>query len=265
MVPEAGGTVIEVPLLDDGTSYRLDLQGIDRALAAGARAVLLCSPHNPLGLVHDRKTLTDLSRIVARHHGVVVSDEIHAPLTHHGHTFTPYLAVSDEARAHGIAAESGSKAFNLAGLKTAFFVAESEPMTALIRSLPEEVTFRTGQFGLIATREGFSSSLQWLDSTITSIENNFTLLRGLLADQLPAIRVRECHASYLAWLDMRDLGWGKDPAQHALDRARVALSSGPTFGPGGHSYARMNLACSESTITEAVRRLAAAAHENTSN
>jgi cystathionine beta-lyase len=259
MVPEAGGTVIEVPLLDDGTSYALDLDGIDRALAAGARAVLLCSPHNPLGLVHDRGTLDELSRIVARHGGVVVSDEIHAPLTHHGQEFTPYLAVSDEARTHGIAAASGSKAFNLAGLKTAFFVAESEPMSALIRSLPEEVTFRTGQFGLIATREGFGSSLQWLDSTITTIENNFMLLRELLADQLPAVRVRECQASYLAWLDMRDLGWGEDPAQHALKHARVALSSGPTFGPGGQGYARMNLGCSEATITEAVRRLATAA------
>jgi cystathionine beta-lyase len=258
MVPEAGGTVVEVPLLDDGISYSLDLDGIERALAAGARAVLLCSPHNPLGLIHDRRALTDLSRLVARHGGVVISDEIHAPLTHHGHTFTPYLAVSDEARAHGITAVSGSKAFNLAGLKTAFFVAESEPMSALIRSLPEEVTFRTGQFGLIATREGFGSSLEWLNSTITTIGNNFTLLRELLADQLPAVHVRQCQASYLAWLDMRELGWGEDPAQHALDHARVALSSGLTFGPGGQGHARMNLGCSETTIIEAVRRLAAA-------
>jgi cystathionine beta-lyase len=140
----------QVPLLDDGTHFALDLDGIDRALAAGARGVLLCNPHNPVGLVPDRSVLSELSRIVDRHGGFVVSDEIHAPLTYHSHRFVPYLTVSDEAREHGIAALSASKAFNLAGLKCAFFVAESDRMASLIKSLPEEVTSRAGLFGVIA-------------------------------------------------------------------------------------------------------------------
>jgi cystathionine beta-lyase len=257
LIPEAGGVVVEAPLRDDGSSYALDLDGVDRALAAGAKGVLLCSPHNPVGLVHDRATLEQLSRIVARHDGFVVADEIHAPLTHHGVEFTPYLAVSDEARAHGIAAESGSKAFNLAGLKTALFVSESDRMTALIRSLPEEVTFRAGQFGLIATREGFVRSRDWLDATVASVQNNVDHLQAELAAHLPAVRLRRPSASYLAWLDMSALGWGDDPAVIAEQQARVALSSGPAFGRQGAGYARMNLACSPDTITEAVRRLAA--------
>lgn len=256
LVPEAGGTVVEVPLIDDGQNYELDLDGIDRALAAGARAVLLCNPHNPVGLVHSRQTLTELSRIVARHDAVVVSDEIHAPLTHHGHTFTPYLAVSDQAREHGIAAESGSKAFNLAGLKSALFVAESDRMTGLIRALPEEVTFRAGLFGLIATREGFAHGREWLDAILRTIEDNFTLLHDELARKLPSVRLRRAGATYLAWLDMGALGWGDDPAAHALEHAKVALSNGPAFGIQGHGYARMNLACTPETITEAIDRLA---------
>jgi cysteine-S-conjugate beta-lyase len=259
LVPEAGGTVVQVPLLDDGPAYALDLGGIDRALAAGARGVLLCNPHNPVGLVHSREQLAELSVIVARHGGFVVSDEVHAPLTHRGHAFTPYLAVSDEARDHGIAAESGSKAFNLAGLKTAFFVAESDRMTKLITSLPEEVTFRAGLFGLIATRTGFAGSREWLTATVAAVEHNVTVLEQQLAASLPAVRLRRPHASYLAWLDMSPLGWGDDPAQFALDHARVALSNGPAFGPPGTGYARMNLACAPGTITEAVTRLARAA------
>lgn len=259
LVPEAGGTVVQVPLLDDGSTYALDLGGIDRALAAGARGVLLCNPHNPVGLVHSREQLAELSVIVARHGGFVVSDEVHAPLTHRGHAFTPYLTVSDEARDHGIAAESGSKAFNLAGLKTAFFVAESDRMTKLITSLPEEVTFRAGLFGLIATRTGFADSREWLTATVAAVEHNVTVLEQQLAVGLPAVRLRRPHASYLAWLDMSSLGWGDDPAQFALDHARVALSNGPAFGPPGTGYARMNLACAPGTITEAVARLARAA------
>ena len=257
-IPEAGGTVVEVPLLDHGETYALDLEGIDRALAAGARGILLCHPHNPVGLVHDGETLVHLSRIVARHDAFVVSDEIHAPLVHRGQTFVPYLSVSDEAREHGIAAESGSKAFNLAGLKTAFFVAESERMTSLIRSLPEEVTFRAGLFGLIATREGFAGSRDWLEATVEAIEANFASLEQQLAAKLPAARFRRAHATYLAWLDLSALGWGDDPAARALERARVALAGGLTFGRQGAGHVRMNLACAPDTIAEALDRLAGA-------
>jgi cystathionine beta-lyase len=259
LVPEAGGTVVPVPLLDDGQAYSLDLGGIDRALRAGARGVLLCNPHNPLGLVHSREQLTELSAVVARHGGFVVSDEIHAPLTHRGRAFTPYLTVSDAAREHGIAAESGSKAFNLAGLKTALFVAESDRMTKLVTALPEEITFRAGLFGLIATRAGFTGGRDWLRATIAAIEHNVTVLERELAARLPTVRLRRPGASYLAWLDMSALGWGDDPARFALDHGRVALSNGPAFGPPGTGYARMNLACAPSTITEAVTRLARAA------
>lgn len=255
LIPEAGGTVVEVPLLDDGEHYQLDLEGIDRALAAGARAVLLCNPHNPTGTVHSRETLTELSRIVTRHGATVVSDEIHAPLTHHGVEFVPYLSVSDEAAEHAIAAESGSKAFNLAGLKTALFVTTGERMTRLIRELPEEVTYRMGQFGLIATREGFAHGRDWLDATITAFQGTRELLAEQLAQRLPQVRLRPAQATYLAWLDFRELGWGDDPAAVALEHGNVALSNGPAFGPQGRGFARMNLACSPETVIEAVDRL----------
>jgi cystathionine beta-lyase len=256
LVPEAGGTVVEVPLRDDGTDFGLDLDGIDRALAAGARGVLLCNPHNPVGLLHAREDLEALAEIVARHDAFVVSDEIHAPLTHPGRTFTPYLSVCDAAREHGIVAASASKAFNLAGLKCALFVAEGERMAGLIASLPDEVTFRAGLFGLIATRAGFADSLDWLDATVAAIETNFVLLEDQLAEKLPEVRLRRAEASYLAWLDMSALGWGDDPAARALAAARVALTSGPTFGTPGTGYARMNVACAPETIVEAVDRLA---------
>ena len=259
LVEEAGARVVEVPLQDDGASYRLDLPGIDAALAAGARAVLLCNPHNPLGLVHSREELAELAEIVERHGASVVSDEIHAPLTHHGVEFTPYLFVSRAARNHGVAAASGSKAFNLAGLKAAMFVVDSEPMARWLHAVPGAVSYRTGIMGLLATQEGFLHCADWLDRTIEVIQGNIELLERQLAEKLPRVSLRRGSATYLAWLDMRGLGWGEDPAAHALEHARVALSSGPSFGTGGQGFARMNLACAPETIVEAVDRLASAA------
>lgn len=259
LIPEAGARVVEVPLRDDGASYSLDLDGIDRALAAGARGVLLCNPHNPLGLVHTREELAELSRIVERHDGFVLSDEIHAPLTHPGVAFTPYLAVSDAARAHGIAAESGSKAFNLAGLKAAFFVTASERMSQLVRELPAEVSYRTGHLGLLATGVGFAEGREWLADTLASIVANLELLEAQLAEKLPTARVRRPSASYLAWIDLSALGWGDDPAAVLLERSRLALSNGPAFGREGRGHVRLNLACAPELVIEAVDRMAALA------
>jgi cystathionine beta-lyase len=259
LIPEAGARVVEVPLRDDGTAYSLDLDGIDRALAAGARGVLLCNPHNPLGLVHTRDELAELSRIVARHDGFVVSDEIHAPLTHPGVVFTPYLTVSDAAREHAIAAESGSKAFNLAGLKAAFIVAESERMAQLVRGLPDEVTFRTGHLGLLATRVGFADARVWLAETIASIVANVELLEAQLTAKLPEARLTRPAASYLAWIDLSAYGWGDDPASVLLERSRLAFSNGPAFGREGRGHVRLNLACAPELVVEAVDRMAALA------
>jgi cysteine-S-conjugate beta-lyase len=114
-------------------------------------------------------------------------------------------------------------------------------MAALIHSLPAEVTFRAGLFGLIATRAGFADGRDWLDATVATIESNLALLDEQLAERLPAVRLRRPDASYLAWLDISALGWGDDPAAHALAAAKVALAAGPAFGPPGAGHARMNV------------------------
>jgi cysteine-S-conjugate beta-lyase len=257
LVGEAGGTVVEVPLLDDGCSYGLDLVGIEAAFAAGARALLLCNPQNPIGLVHSAESLTALAELAARYDVTVVSDEIHSLLTHSTATFTPFLSVSDSAREHGIAVSSASKAFNLAGLKCAVMVGASDRTRALLDGMSEEVLWRTSILGLHATVAAFAHGDDWLDGTLASLESSKRLLGELLATELPEVGFRPPDATYLAWLDFRPLDWGDDPSVRALS-AKVALNPGPDFGGAGNGFARLNFACSPEVLTEAVRRLAAA-------
>jgi cystathionine beta-lyase len=258
-IPEAGGVVEEVPLREggtDGAGWALDLAGLERAFAGGAKALLLCNPHNPLGLVHPRAELEAVAALAA-HHGVrVVSDEVHAPLTHAEATFTPFLSVSDEARRVGIAAHAASKAWNLAGLKCALFVTASAEQAERIQALPIEVEVRTSQFGRIATEAAYRSGEAWLDEALAAIGSNRALLSLLLTDRLPHARFREPHASYLAWIDLRAYGWGDDPAARILEEARVALNPGTDFGAQGAGFVRLNFACSPEVLTEALDRIA---------
>ncbi len=255
--PEAGGRVVRVPLTDDGTTWSLDLDGLERAFADGAKALLLCHPHNPLGLVHPADTLAAVAELAEQHGVVVISDEIHAPLTHPGTAFTPYVSVSPAAARTGICVTSASKAWNLAGTKCALMVAADDRTVAMLDAMPYEVGFRTSILGLTASIAAFEHGGPWLDGALAAITESSTLLTALLAEHLPAVGFRPPSASYLAWLDCRRLGWGDDPSVRALE-AKVALNPGPSFGRQGVGHARLNLACSPEVLTEAVRRLASA-------
>lgn len=258
LVTEAGASVVDVPLaggIDEGWS--LDLAGIEAAFADGARAMVLCNPHNPVGVVHSRDDLAALAGLAARFDATIVSDEVHGPLSQPESRYVPFLTVSDAAREHGIAVTGATKAFNLAGLKAALILTASERGDAVRASFPYEVEWRMGQFGAIASIAAFRHGGRWLDGVLGSIDDNRRLLGELLADELPDVRYRVPQATYLAWLDLSALGWGDDPAAVALERARVALANGPMFGEdAGRGHARLNLACSPEVLAEAISRIA---------
>jgi cystathionine beta-lyase len=255
-IPEAGAVVERVPLRDTGESWELDLEGIDAALARGARGVLLCNPHNPTGTVHTRAALAALAEIAERHGAVVVSDEIHAPLTQPSVPFTPFLDASEAAARVGYAVVSASKAFNLAGLKCAVMVAAAPEPAAVIAALPDEVEWRTGLFGAIAAVAAFSpDSDDWLDAQLAALDENRRLLARLLDEHVPAARYRIPDAGFLAWVDLSDLGWGDNPATRIRREAKVALHFGPKFGDEGKGHVRINFGCSPEVLREAITRI----------
>ncbi len=257
LVAEAGAEVERVPLRDTGTGWQLDLDGIRAAFEDGATAILLCNPHNPTGTVHDRESLSALAELADEFGVAVVSDEIHAPLAQSGTGFTPFLAVSDAAQRVGYAVVSASKAFNLAGLKCALMVTADEETNAVLRGLPVEVEWRTGQFGLLAAVAAFSEeSDPWLDGLLRTLDENRVLLEDLLAARLPGARYRIPDAGYLAWIDLSALEWGENPARRILKDARVALHFGPAFGAEGAGHVRLNFGTSPEILTEAIERIA---------
>ena len=251
VIAELGCELLEAPLLDG----QLDPDGVERCFAAGARVLILCSPHNPAGTVPTAEQLAAIAEAAARHGAWVLADEIHAPLTLPGAQHVPFLAVSDAAAERGIALCSASKTFNLAGLQCAQIVTASDSAAAVIGRLPFLAT-HCGHLGAIASVAAFRHGAAWLDDVIAVLDHNRELLAGLLAEQLPEVGYTPPQASYLAWLDLRELGLGDDPCEPLLERGRVALSPGPQFGPQGAGFARLNIGTSPALVEEAVDRIA---------
>lgn len=253
----AGRRVVEAPLGPDG---RLDLDAVDAAYTtarAGRGTVvhLLCSPHNPTGVVHTRAELTALAALARRHGVRVVADEIHGPLTLPGATFTPYLSVGGTEDAFALT--SASKAWNLAGLKAAIVIAGPDAAGDLAR-LPEEVGHGPSHLGVLAHTAAFDGGRDWLDALLAGLDHNRALLADLVAAQLPGVGVRRPEGTYLSWLDCRRVVTdGADPARRFLEHARVAVTSGRPFGANGDGYVRLNFATTPTILTEAIERMGA--------
>lgn len=261
LIPQTGRRVVASPLRGqaDG-SYAYDLDALDRDLARdGVEVLLLCNPHNPTGLVATAAELTTIAELAHRHRVRVLADEIHAALVYPGSAHTPFARVASEAAAESIVLTSASKAFNLPGLKTALAVAGGEPAWQLLRTISPEVPFAAGLLGVIAGEAAFTHGDAWLAALVRGLDANRVLLADLLARHVPAAGYVPPQATFLAWLDLRALGLGDDPAAPLLARARLALSSGPTFGPEGRGYARLNFATSPDLLAEGVRRIASLA------
>jgi len=253
VVAEAGCELAEAPMAAAG----LDVEAIEREFAAGAVALVLCSPHNPLGSVPSRDQLVAVAAAAERHGAWVLADEIHAPLTLPGAEHLPFLTVSAAAAERGIAFCSASKAFNLAGLRCAQIVTASDAAAAVISRLPVSAT-HCGHLGAIGSIAAFQEGGAWLRDVLAVLDHNRRLLGELLAERLPEVGYREPEAGYLAWLDFRALGLGSDPSQPILERGRLALSPGPQFGPQGAGFARLNFGTSPSLVEAMVDRLVAA-------
>jgi cysteine-S-conjugate beta-lyase len=245
--------IVAAPLDAEGRLSSAALEAAFTEATAGGRSavMLLCNPHNPTGTVHTRAELEMLASL-ARQYGVrVISDESHSPLIMPTATFTPYLSVAGSERDFAVA--SASKGWNLAGFKAALIVAGADAAD----DLKSFGLYGAGHIAVIAHTAAFNHARDWLDGAIAGIDANRHLLGDLLETHLPETRYQLPEATYLAWIDCRDLGLGDDPAAAFLEQSRVALSSGTPFGAEGVGFARLNLATSPEILTEAVTRMSA--------
>jgi cystathionine beta-lyase len=254
----AGRRIVEAPLQRRrGGGYDVDLDALDRALVRpGTGAYLLCNPHNPLGRVWSRDELTAVADLCDRRRVPMLIDEIHAPLVLPGARHVPFHTIDHPAARQAVVFSSASKGWNIPGLKCGIAVAGEADAAAILAQRWEALL--ASHLGVHASVAALRHARGWLDAAVAQIDLNTRQLSALLAEWLPGVGYRPPQASFLAWLDCRDLGLGDDPAAVFLDRGKVALSPGPDFGTQGRGCARLNIGTAPELIADAVERMAAA-------
>ena len=249
-----GRRLVDNPMVDDGTRFVIDLEGLERA-AAEASMVFVCNPQNPTGRVLDRAELEGIVAIAVAHDLIIVADEIHADLVYPGTKHVPMETIAGAAN-RTVTLTSATKGFNIPGLRTAIaHFGTPELKTRFDASLPEHLLGGPSRVGIAATIAAWRHGQGWLDDVMAYLDGNRRRVAAWASAHKLGHHMPE--ATYLAWLDCRGLALeeGVSPQQHLLERAQVALSHGADFGEAGVGHVRLNFATSTEILEEILDRL----------
>jgi len=249
------------PLKFENGRYSFDLDNFERCAAEGARLLLLCSPHNPVGRVWQPDELRALLEICRRYGIAVVSDEIHADLTYPGIHYTP-LAVLSDGTVKIITAIAPSKTFNIPGLGlSVLIVPDEKDRVAIARAFGTLHVGAANPFGIVAFEAAYREGAPWLDGLLEYLDATRLYVRAFLQKRLPLIKLIEPDGTFLLWLDCRAMQLNdKELERFFVHQAGVGLSAGIIFGEQGSGFMRMNIAAPLGVIADALEKIANAEH-----
>jgi cystathionine beta-lyase len=263
-VRDTGRRVIENPLVEtetegEGTGrYTVDLDHLDACAADGAKLLLLCSPHNPVGRVWSRDELEGMLAVARRHGLVVLADEIHHDLIYGGRTHVP-LATLAQPGDRVVTTVAPSKTFNVPGLGLSALIAGTAERCAIDAVFGQLHVSAGNPFSVAAFEAAYRGGGPWLDALMRYLADTRDAVMAFADAQLPGIRAVQPEGTYLIWLDCRALGLDDAALRDFfVRRAKVGMNPGITFGTGGHGFMRLNLGSPRAVILNALARIGAA-------
>ncbi|MDR1973921.1 MAG: PatB family C-S lyase [Bacteroidales bacterium] len=233
--------------------YEMDFENLESVIDEHCKVLILSNPHNPAGIVWSRETLQRLATICRKHKILIISDEIHSDLTLFGSTHTPFATVSDEA----IILHAPSKTFNIAGMNSSFFIIPNEKIRHDFYHWLKAEEHNSAPFlSIIAAEAALAFGNEWRLELIKYLEGNTRFVAEFIEKEIPRIKVILPEASFLIWLDCRNLGLSQpELIDLFVKKAGLALNDGSMFGIGGEGFMRLNIGCPRSVLEKALRQL----------
>lgn len=256
-IRDSGRRIVESPLEPDVSGrYTMNLADMERRLAAReAKAVMLCSPHNPCGRAWTREELADVVALCRKYAVPLICDEIHAdfvfePARHHG-----ILSIEGAPDA-AVMLCAASKTFNVAGLQQSAIVCRNEKMREALRREMTASGVKSGNaFALAATRAAYTGCDEWADGLKAYLMGNRDFVVSYMKENMPGVRVTPLEATYLMWLDCRFLNIPQDELMRRILAAHVKVNDGLFFGEKGRGFVRLNIGCPRAQVRAALERL----------
>lgn len=253
MIEKARMTCVENPLVHDEAGWHMDYEGLEDCLRAGADAIMVCSPHNPVGRVWTRAELETLASLCAKYHTRVICDEIHGDFELSGAVHTPILSIPGAEDA--VMMISATKTFNLAALRHSTILCADEGARKAIAASLSEAMAETNLFGRLATRVAYETGAEWLDALLAYLSDGRDLLEKGLSE-IPGLKPSHVEGTYLMWVDARELGMDNEKLQRFfIDDCGVIPNDGLAFGERGRGFVRLNFATTHANLREALRRI----------
>ncbi|WP_017903531.1 MalY/PatB family protein, partial [Pseudomonas asplenii] len=245
---------VELPFERDAQGdYVTPVVALRDALQDGG-ALLLSNPHNPLGKVFPREELQQVAEACLERGALIISDEIHADLCYDGRRHVPTASLSPEIAKRTITLMSASKAYNIAGLKTAYAIIQDPVVRERFNAARGGMVDSVNTLGLEATTTAYRECGPWLKALVEYLQGNRDYLQHAVQTRLPGVVMQPAQGTYLAWLDCSASGL-EDPYQFFLDQARVGLSAGVEFADEARQFVRLNFGCPRALLEEGISRM----------
>jgi cystathionine beta-lyase len=246
----------EMPIVD-GT-YTLDFDAWDAQMQGHEKMLVLCSPHNPGGRVWTHAELEGVAEFAKRHDLLIVSDEIHHDLLMPGQVHTP-MALIEGVADRLVMMTAATKTFNIAGAHVGNVIIPDEGLRATFGARMLALGMSPNSFGLHMVTAAYSpAGAEWVDSLREYLAENARVFDAGI-NAIPGLRSMPLQSTYLAWVDFSGTGMGREEFTARVEQgAKIAVNHGPTFGKGGDSFLRFNIAAPRSVIEDAVARMAEA-------
>ncbi|HCU2821095.1 TPA: pyridoxal phosphate-dependent aminotransferase [Clostridioides difficile] len=241
--------------LENG-DYIMDYEDIENKIK-DVKLFILCNPHNPVGRVWTKDELKKLGDICLKHNVKIISDEIHSDIILKKHKHIPMASISKEFEKNTITCMAPTKTFNIAGLQSSYVVLSDEKDYKLLDDAFTRIDIkRNNCFSLVATEASYNNGESWLESFLEYLESNIDFAIKYINENMPKLKVRKPEGTYLLWVDFSALGLSDEELESILvQKGKVALNQGNSFGIGGSGYQRINLACPRSMLEEALIRI----------
>ena len=259
VVKDLGRTLVYNPLRLVNGQFEIDFEDFERKIV-GCKLFLLCNPHNPGGRVWNADELVRIADICARNSVIVISDEIHCDMALTGYKHTVFATVSEAAAQNSVTLMAASKTFNIAGLKSSYHIIQNEALRKQYSEYLTRSELDTAHlFATTAVAVAYNEGDEWLAQMLSYVEENIAFLDKYLKENMPKISFIRPQASYLVFLDARELGMPQERlVEFFLKEAKVAMNDGTMFGQEGAGFMRMNLGCPRATLQQALEQIKAA-------